>query len=34
MPAGELVIVPLPDPARLTVSANVSTGVVAQFSLE
>jgi hypothetical protein len=34
MPAGELVIVPLPDPARLVVNVNVSTGIVAQFSLE
>jgi hypothetical protein len=34
MPAGELVTVPLPAPARLTVTVKVAAGVVAQFSFE
>ena len=34
MAAGELVIVPLPVPERLTVSAKVTAAVVAQFSPE
>jgi hypothetical protein len=34
MPAGELVTVPLPPPARLTVTVKLAAGVVAQFSFE
>jgi hypothetical protein len=34
IPAGELVTVPLPAPARLTVTVKLAAGVVAQFSFE
>jgi hypothetical protein len=34
MPAGELVTLPLPVPARLTVTVKLAAGVVAQFSFE
>ncbi len=33
-PAGELVIVPLPDPERLKDTVKVAAGAVAQLSLE